>query len=605
MHSQTYTLIDFGSSAANFSTNGNWNNLSLSAINLDGLNIDLIDINDNYTGVTLSLDDSFDLVNNSGTTNPDNNLPFPNSSTKDSFFGETSPFNGNTNPTGGFTLSNLDPNKYYSFSIFSSIIDVTDNRETLYTITGQNSDSNTLNSSNNTNNTADVYNIEPTVAGNITFTATVGANNNNPFGFYYLGAIKMVSSATPVVDIHTPYLSLIYPNGGENWEVGKTVSIDWESFDVSDIDIEYSNNDGNSWNFIDTTTSSAKSYDWVIPSDISNQCLIRISSNGVNDSSEANFSIINDDNINYSIIILGSSTAAGFGPAFSNNAWVSRYNHYLYHTDTRFQIENLARGGFTTYNILPTGTGIPGDVTHEIDVERNITKAISNNADGVIINLPSNDAAFNYPAIDQIANYHLISNTALAENIPVWVSSPQPKNFGSNTIGLGIQLEMVTQTPIEFEEYAFDFWTDLGVEDNDAIKPEYNTDGTHLNDTAHRILFERIKNKGVHTIVKDNVDGSLNIDSNTIISKQILIYPSPFHNEINIGFDNFNDSISSISILDINGSVIFTSNIDNNSMQNNTITLTPFKNNKYVSKGVYYCKIITNNNSITKKIIFN
>ena len=593
--------MDFGSVSSDTSTNGNWNNIALTSLNQSNLNYKLIDINDNYTGITLNLDDSFDLVNNSGTQNPDNQLPFTSSATRDSFFGETNPFNGNTNPTGGFSLYNLDPTKYYSFSVFSSRMGVSDNRETLYTITGQNTIVNTLNPSNNTTNTADIYNVQPTSSGIINFEATAGTNNNNTYGFYYLGAIKMVESSSPISTINDPYLLLNYPNGDEFWEVGKTTTIAWQSFNTSNIDIDYSTDNGISWNTITTVNASINKYDWVVPSNVSNQCLVRINSNSTSDISNANFSIINDDGVNYKIIILGSSTAAGTGPAFSNNAWVARYRYYLQQKDTRFEVENLAVGGFTTYNILPTGTQIPTGVSHNVDVAHNITKALSLNPDGIIINLPSNDAAFNYLTANQITNYNLIKNTALAENVPVWISSPQPKNFGTDTTGLQIQLEMVTETPIQFGEFAFDFWADLGVSDNNGIKPEYNTDGTHMNDTGHRELFERVISKGIHTVVKNQVESNLSTTSINNEFSTLNIYPNPVEDNLFINFRLNSNSFVKIQLFTSNGFLVSDLINEQKAVGNHTIKINAI-NNK-VTSGIYILKTTTNTNTFNTKIL--
>ena len=56
------------------------------------------------------------------------------------------------------------------------------------------------------------------------------------------------------------------------------------------------------------------------------------------------------------IVILGSSTAAGAGVINSENAWVNHYRTYLQSIDPTSQVINLAKGGYTTCAIMPTGT---------------------------------------------------------------------------------------------------------------------------------------------------------------------------------------------------------------------------------------------------------
>ena len=604
-YGQERTFIDFGSQNTGFPSTGNWNNITVSTGNQSGLSFNLINDLGNTTAVTLTLDDSFDFINTSGTTNPDNNLPFLETATKDSFFGEASNFNGNVNETGGYTLSNLDPAKYYSFSIFASRTGVSDNRETQYTATGLNTLSGTLNASNNTSNTATILNIQPLSNGTISFVATTGSNNNNPLGFYYLGAIKMVTSSTPITDINSPALTIIYPNGNEIWEVGKTPYISWQSQNIDNVTLEYSIDDGSSWNAIATVSASNKKYNWTIPNTISTQCKVRLSEGSTMAISDSNFSIIENEGTIYKIIVLGSSTAAGTGPSDINNAWAWRYHDFLTETDTRYELENLALGGFTTYNILPSGTTIPSGIGQTINTEKNITKALSLNPNGIIINLPSNDSASGYPLVDQIANYHLIRNTALSQNIPVWISSPQPRNFGSNTSALNIHLEMVTATPIEFGEFTFDFWTGFGVTGGNGLKPEFNVDGVHMNDAGHKILFERVVSKDIHTTIKDLVDATLNVESYLYDNLIFKVYPNPVKNKMTIDFKlNANTSIK-IVIFDINGRVVTELLNTEKQAGNYSLSLQVNNNEKHFSKGVYFCRILTEKGSITKKIIFN
>ncbi len=594
-YSQEYSYVDFGNSAT--VTAGNWNNLVVTTQNQEGLSLGLIDSNGNTTGATLTLSDSFDHINANGTTSPNGALPFPSSSTRDSFFGATDAgFNGNVNPTGGFTLSGLDPTKYYSFSIFSSRAGVSDNRETLYTVVGSTTASQALNPSNNTTDTADILNIQPNASGVITLTAQPGTNNNNSFGFYYLGALQLIKSDTPIGDTTPdPELTLTYPNGGHLWEVGKTVRVKWSSISVPDMLIEFSSDNGVTWSTIATAPGSLQYYDMIVPNEISTECLVRISGEGLADISENRFTVIENEGIAYRIVILGSSTAAGTGPSDGNNAWVPKYKTYLTEMDTRYEVINLALGGFATYNILPTGSTIPAGVNRTIDIERNITKALSLNPGGIIINMPSNDAASGYPVSDQIANYNLISAEAVSANVPMWVTTPQPRNFGSNTTNLNIQLQMIPETYNLFgNDYTVDFWTGFPVANNNGILPIYDSgDGIHMNDAAHQILYDRIIGKGIHTTVRDN---ALNIDEFEVAT--IKIFPNPIVQDCTIQFSEAVFGNVNITMTDMLGKKVYTTNqtIDNGSVR--------FERGNLES-GLYVMSLSYNNKSIAKQIIIN
>jgi chitodextrinase/lysophospholipase L1-like esterase len=205
---------------------------------------------------------------------------------------------------------------------------------------------------------------------------------------------------------------------------------------------------------------------------------------------------------NYKIVVLGSSTAQGSGASVKDSSWVKRYQVYLGQLYPNFSIINLAKGGFKTYNILPTGSSVP--VGEYVDPERNITKALSYLPNAIIINLPSNDACAFISVATQLANYRVINNLARNSNVAVWVCTPQPINSGS--VIAQAQLVMVDSVFSVFGNYAIDFWTRL-VTPNLRLQDKYNAgDGTHLNDAGHRILFEQVVAKNIPTFLMHNRD---------------------------------------------------------------------------------------------------
>ena len=89
------------------------------------------------------------------------------------------------------------------------------------------------------------------------------------------------------------------PNGGESWEVGSTRSITWTGSGViNSVMIEYSYDNGNTWNTIVSSVSNIGTYDWQVPDTVSKECLVRVSANDgqgdpqPTDVSDAVFSIL-------------------------------------------------------------------------------------------------------------------------------------------------------------------------------------------------------------------------------------------------------------------------------------------------------------------------
>ena len=194
------------------------------------------------------------------------------------------------------------------------------------------------------------------------------------------------------------------------------------------------------------------------------------------------------------IVVLGSSTAAGAGASPRDSAWVWRYRAYLESIDPDYEVVNLAVGGYTTYHIQPTEYASPdGRVSR--DSLRNITRAIALQADAVIINLPSNDAALKFSIIEQAQNFERVAAKADSAGIPLWVCTTQPRNL-TDTLRMNL-ITMKDWITDRFGDHTLDFWSELAVEDG-SMHSEFNSgDGVHLNNAGHDLLFTRVRDANI------------------------------------------------------------------------------------------------------------
>ena len=75
-----------------------------------------------------------------------------------------------------------------------------------------------------------------------------------------------------------PLITVTAPNGGENWLATSQHNITWASQSITNVNIEYSMDNGTNWiNIISSFPASGGSYNWTLPSTPSTQCLVRIS----------------------------------------------------------------------------------------------------------------------------------------------------------------------------------------------------------------------------------------------------------------------------------------------------------------------------------------
>jgi lysophospholipase L1-like esterase len=190
------------------------------------------------------------------------------------------------------------------------------------------------------------------------------------------------------------------------------------------------------------------------------------------------------------VVVLGSSTAAGYGLADPSTSWVRRYTSYLAADLPGSTVTNLAVSGYTTYQIQPTGTVNPSG-RPAVDAAHNITAALALHPDAIVVNMPSNDAATGVPVEDTMTNLKTVAARASAAHVLIWVSTTQPRQLAAD--GIALLIGVRDRTKQEFGDRALDFFTPLAAADGTPL-PLYNQgDGIHPNAEGHRLLFEQVR----------------------------------------------------------------------------------------------------------------
>jgi lysophospholipase L1-like esterase len=414
-------------------------------------------------------------------------------------------------------------------------------------------------------------------------------------------------------------LTLLSPNGGEYWTTGSFPRITWKSSNVLVIKIEISYDAGLTWEVISPAAVAVSgSYSkWQIGSQVqSNECRIRISKYddpALYDISESYFTITSNT-ISHTLVVLGSSTAVGVGTSTSDSAWVSRYRNYLFEKNTTIKVINLAVGGYTTYDIMPTGF-IPPANRPAPKPGNNISKAVEYNPEAIIINLPSNDVNLGFTISEQLSNYDTVLAFAKLHNIPVWVSTTQPRNF--STAQIQKQIEMRDSTFARFGDKAIDFWTDIA-DSVGRINSEFNSgDGIHLNDKGHAILFSRVRDAKIFDPMILEVEefkyavASFNLAQN---------YPNPFNPSTriiysipsagtSIGTSTVGTSLMKflqfvqLKVYDVLGNEIATLVDEYKPAGNYEVIFDASSVSKRISSGVYFYRLRINDLSLAKKMI--
>ena len=367
----------------------------------------------------------------------------------------------------------------------------------------------------------------------------------NKVALYFLGFIFYLP-------LFAQNLTITSPNGNEFWQVGKTPSITWDSNGLTaNVVLEYSTNNGSSWTNITTVPNTTNSYEWTIPNSVSTQCLVRAKSNTTVDESDATFKI-SDDTSSCTIVVLGSSTALGNGADPIENSWVNLYASAIFQKNTKLDVVNLAKEGYTTYQILPTGTAIPDGVNETIDLDRNITKAIIDYSPvAIIINMPSNDTAEGYSVTTQMENYDILNTYATNNSVPLWIATPQPRNFSSNA-KIQMQIDVKEDILLTYGKKAIDFWDGIANIDGTILNNLDDGGGIHVNNEGHAILFNRVLDKNIDALTC--IDGSLSVSE--IITngfETLKVYPNPAQDYVIIDFNSEFSGELKIELFDVLG----------------------------------------------------
>jgi lysophospholipase L1-like esterase len=174
----------------------------------------------------------------------------------------------------------------------------------------------------------------------------------------------------------------------------------------------------------------------------------------------------------YRVVVLGSSTAYGVGATVPDSSWVGRTKIYYKSTHQLDTLINLAVGGSFTdsgVKLLPTALGYNPDI--------------------VLVNFPSNDLVAGLGVPLYMSNLRKMYNTVTAAGKRCFISTTQPRSDLYAGAALKAGRDSVLK---EFPSSYMQFYDPLVIPGTYDPNPLYVVDGTHPNNTGHRLLFQAV-----------------------------------------------------------------------------------------------------------------
>jgi lysophospholipase L1-like esterase len=246
------------------------------------------------------------------------------------------------------------------------------------------------------------------------------------------------------------------------------------------------------------------------------------------------------------IVVLGSSTAYGTGASTTDSSWVSRYRRYVKSKNVNSQVFNLGIPGYKTYqNLRPDGY-IPPINRPAPASGFNITAALALTPDAIIVNMPSNDAANNYTVAEQKENFEETFRIADSANIPIWVTTTQPRLYMSADQMQNLR-DMRQWIIDRFGTKSINFWDDIANADG-TIASYYFYDYVHVNNRGHEEFFNRMKKECLLDSLCKRYQGSATINSKLFLEGYLTANNQMRTKLFDLGISSDSTAVDSVAI---------------------------------------------------------
>jgi len=189
----------------------------------------------------------------------------------------------------------------------------------------------------------EITNSTPASSGTYTWTTPDVSADECKVKLTDVTNINVYDKSNDIFSIRPYEITMISPNGGECYVPGDLSSITWKTTPVSNIQIEYSPDNGSNWfEVVASTPSASESYVWPIPNEISSQYLLKLS-----DVSDLSVFDLSDDNFE----VVSTNIEGGPYAVDDNTVLMLHFNGNLHEEASNYTVIN--HGIDKTYTASP------------------------------------------------------------------------------------------------------------------------------------------------------------------------------------------------------------------------------------------------------------
>jgi hypothetical protein len=209
-------------------------------------------------------------------------------------------------------------------------------------------------------------------------------------------------------DVNVPFIEVTYPNGGENFNPNGAQAITWDNSGVTaNQTVEYSTDNGGSWNSIGSVSATTTRLNWTVPTVHTSQALIRITSGSLTDVSDQTFKILGTPT-GFAVVAGGGCSSGEI--SFTWNAVTNATHYDIYRLDPALGDYVLVSGNVTGTAHTATGLTAGANMWFTIRAKNNTTNAESERA--VAINGTVSSGGGGLGAIGSVSGQNLVCGNA-------------------------------------------------------------------------------------------------------------------------------------------------------------------------------------------------